>query len=361
MSDTTNNFLAFLRYTVAGDACPDDAWEGMDWEGLHAFAVKQALVGVLFRGLERLGSGAGVPRELVLRWYAESNQIRQRNALLDGVAAEVSRRFAADGFRSCVLKGQGNALMYPDPSARTPGDVDIWLEGSRREILAYVRRTWPEAPFQYHHVDYPPVRGVGIEVHFIPSFFSNPLQNRRMQAFFRAHADEQFTHRRELPGGGVVAVPTDAFNRVYQLTHILRHLFDEGVGLRQLLDYYYLLRRGMTEEERRRTSGELRRLGMERFAGALMYVLRQLFALDDGLMVAEPDERLGRVVLGEVLHTGNFGQHEDRFATHGGTGGGFALTVMRRLPYLVRHFPAETLWRPLFLALYPIWKLRYRQ
>lgn len=333
----------------------------MDWQGLHDFAVKQAIEGMVFRGVERLGKDVGIPQELLYNWFAESEQIRWRNGVVNEVATELVQRFSRDGFRSCILKGQGNAMMYPDPLSRTSGDIDVWLEGNRKDILNYVRSILPNAPFQYHHVDLPPLKDVSIEVHFIPSFFSNPLQNKRMQTFFREQADAQFSHLVQLPGcEGHVAVPTDEFNLVYQMTHIMRHVFDEGIGIRQLMDYYFLLKKDIAEEVRRQAAGTLRRLGMERFASAVMYVLQHLFGMEDSLLLVEPNKRLGKVMLEEVSHTGNFGQHEDRFSSHPETGLGFATTVMHRLPRLIRYFPVETLSRPLFLAWYPFWKMRYR-
>ena len=58
-------------------------------------------------------------------------------------SAKVCRNFEQEGFRCCILKGQGNALLYPDPYMRTPGDIDIYLEGGRKRIMEYVNRVCP--------------------------------------------------------------------------------------------------------------------------------------------------------------------------------------------------------------------------
>ena len=42
-------------------------------------------------------------------------------------------------------------------------------------------------------------------------------------------------------GAGDIAVPTTAFNVIYQLTHLYHHFFDEGIGMRQIIDYYYVV------------------------------------------------------------------------------------------------------------------------
>ena len=42
-------------------------------------------------------------------------------------------------------------------------------------------------------------------------------------------------------GVGAVAIPTLSFNIVYQLYHLYHHYFYEDVGLRQIVDYYYVI------------------------------------------------------------------------------------------------------------------------
>ena len=332
----------------------------MDWEGLHQFARKQSLLGVVFRGVCRAGeSGARPPRALMMQWVAESEQIRKRNLLLNEAAAELSQRFALDGFRSCILKGQGNALMYPDPYSRTSGDIDIWLEGGRRKVLAYVRQSDPGAHLQYHHVDYPPVRGVGVEVHFFPSFFHNPLFNRRLQDYYRLESEAQFSNRTELPdGAGRVCVPTDGLNRVFQMTHILHHLVDEGVGLRQLMDYYYLLE-STADTDREKEAALIGRLGMTRFAGGLMYALGELLGLPRERMSVAPDERTGRMIVEEILQGGNFGRYDERRARTAGRPG-YLRQMCARILRIGRILPGEMLCVPLFLAWHQAWKVGNR-
>ena len=42
-------------------------------------------------------------------------------------------------------------------------------------------------------------------------------------------------------GAGDIAVPTTAFNVIYQLTHLYHHFFDEGIGMMQIIDYYHVV------------------------------------------------------------------------------------------------------------------------
>lgn len=158
-------FLEFLRFAMDKHTTQPEHLEEMDWQGLHDFGQKQAILGVLFCGIERLTGDNKPSRELLMQWYMESEQIRKRNIVMNRQSARLTKKFQAEGFRNCIIKGQGNATMYPQPYSRNPGDIDIWLEGDRKKILRYVRQYVPNANHQYHHVDFPVVKGVAVEIH----------------------------------------------------------------------------------------------------------------------------------------------------------------------------------------------------
>ena len=144
-------------------------------------------------------------------------------------AVELVQFFRRNGFRSCILKGQGNTLNYPDPYIRTSGDIDIWVEGGYEKVLPWARKLVGNKKFCYHHIEFRKINGVEVEVHYRPSFMNNLIHNRRMQKWFESVADEQFGNDVELPdGAGRVCVPTNGFNRIYQMSHISNHFFHEG-------------------------------------------------------------------------------------------------------------------------------------
>ena len=80
-----------------------------------------------------------------------------------------------------------------------------------------------------------------VEVHYRPSFLLCFWHNRKLQKYYERVKEEQFSHRVMLGEQGEIAIPTVEFNLIFQLTHIYAHLMNEGIGLRQLLDYYYVL------------------------------------------------------------------------------------------------------------------------
>ena len=199
-------------------------------------------MGVLFDGIKKLPAEyVGIEKELLLQWMAKSQMLEKANVRLNDAAIQVSEWFRKKGFRTCILKGQGNALMYPNPYSRTPGDIDIWVEGGDKRVISFVRSISPHKKACYHHIEFPSYKGVEVEVHYRPSFLLCFWHDRRLQKYYERVKEEQFSHRVMLGEQGEIAIPTVEFNLIFQLTHIFSHLKNEGIGLRQLLDYYYVL------------------------------------------------------------------------------------------------------------------------
>ena len=234
-------FFDFLRFCIGSAKEIPGSLKEADWKELYAIAQKQALLGVLFHGIRRLPKELAPEQKLLMQWMVMAEQIRKQNIRLFQDSVKVCQNFENEGFANCILKGQGNALLYPDPYMRTPGDIDIYLSGGRRKIMKYVDQVCPNQAMRYHHVDFP-VMKTAIEVHFTPSYMFCPIHNRRMQKWFKEVMGEQCAHRVSLPDGyGEIHVPQVSFNVIYILSHLYRHIFTEGIGLRQLLDYYYVV------------------------------------------------------------------------------------------------------------------------
>ena len=235
-------FFDFLRFCIGSAKEIPDSLKEADWKELYAIAKKQCLVGVLFDGIKKLpAEHVGMEKELLLQWMAESQMLVKANVRLNDAAIQVSEWFRKKGFRTCILKGQGNALMYPNPYSRTPGDIDIWVEGGDKRVISFVRSISPHEKACYHHIEFPSYKGVEVEVHYRPSFLVCFWHNRKLQKYYERVKEEQFSHRVMLGEQGEIALPTAEFNLIFQLTHIYAHLMNEGIGLRQLLDYYYVL------------------------------------------------------------------------------------------------------------------------
>lgn len=346
-------FFDLLRIAV----CRADGFDVVptpeQWRQLFREAKRQALMGICASGIGRLDAGQRPPRELALRWAAFAVRIEERNRVVSRRAAEVSRLFAAEGLRSCVLKGQGMARLYAEPLRRQSGDIDIWVEGDDKRISSIVRKYCPMAKARYHHIDLDIFGDVSVEVHFRPSWMFSPFANRRLQRWFRSRHE----WGRGLTEDGY-CVPSVEFDAVFILVHIFRHLFDEGIGLRQLLDYYHVVR-ALPESGREMVVCELKSLGLFRFCGAVMYVLHKVLDMKADEMLVPVNRGMGVFLLDEIMQAGNFGHYDGRISIKPGESPlHIFLRKQRRALRLLRYFPGEVFWSPYFQIYQRLWRWR---
>ena len=355
-------FFDFLRFCIGSTKDIPSSLKEVDWEEIYAIAKKQCLVGILFDGIRKLpAEHVGMKKELLLLWMAESQMLEKANVRLNDAAIHVSEWFQKKGFRTCILKGQGNARMYPNPYSRTPGDIDIWVEGGEKRVISFVRSISPHEKACYHHIEFPSYKGIEVEVHYRPSFLLYFWHNRKLQKYYERVKEEQFSHRVMLGEQGVAAIPTAEFNLIFQLTHIFTHLMNEGIGLRQLLDYYYVISMlSVNCEMLTSLQKELKELGLWKFAGAIMYIMKEVFGMPASRLIVPPNETYGKFVLNEVLEAGNFGKHDER-NRFGKSQLGHNLQRVYRDMRLVTYFPAEALCEPIFRVWHFFWRMKNKK
>ena len=394
-------FIQFALGTYEGKEFLDgSALNGFDWQRFYAFAKKQTLVGIIMEGISRLPKAVAPKQGLLMNWFMMSQNISRMNLMLNEATVGVYNKVKAAGYDCCILKGQANAAMYTNPAARTPGDVDMWVDASREEIRQLAQTLAKENgridEESYNHIALT-TNGISVELHYTPGFMANFTYNRRLQQWFRESIYTQCRNMIALPDeAGEVAAPTADFNAVYQLYHLYHHYFYEGVGLRQVVDYYYVMWNvecGMWSEEcgvknssldnsssqaKPRTNQHstfniqhsLKRLGLWHFAGAMMYVLHEVLGLPEEKMIAPMDKKRGEMLLNDILCGGNFGHHDERHAwgrdTYDGNGFkhgalGHNLLRLHRDLRLLKYYPSEALSEPIFRLWHYYWRWKIHQ
>jgi len=348
-----------------------EALRGFDWDAFHRFAKRQTLVGVLFEGIQRLPKEVLPDTDLIMTWFGQCQRIKRRNVALNEATALIYHQIREAGYRCCILKGQGNALMYPNPFSRTPGDVDVWVNASRENIrrlaLSLAEGHGSVGEESLNHIEMT-WDGIAVELHSAPAVMNHPIHHRRLQKWLKRNADLQCSNIVSLPDGsgnvtggdaGEIAVPTNAFNVIYQLFHLYHHYFYEGVGLRQIVDYYLVIKSlpqmSQIDTDFDAFRHRLKYLGLWKFAGAVMYVLHEVLGLSEDRMIRPMDEKRGRMLLEEILAGGNFGQHDGRYGFgHGAIG--HNLQRLCRDGRLVKYYPSEALSEPIFRIWHFFWR-----
>lgn len=367
----TSAIFLFLNYCLGKKVDMSMVVAKIDWRQLYTFASRQAILGFCFDGIERLTKEFSeelkqnpMGRDLLMTWMGAAQQIRRQNMKVNAVAGKLYSKFREDGLRCCILKGQGNALMYPNPYSRTPGDIDVWVNASREELTEYAKTHFEIGDdIRFHHLE-TTMDGVPVELHFFPCSMNNPLYHVRLQKWFKRNVDLQCSNVVSLPDGiGEIAIPTMAFNVIYQLCHLYHHFFDEGIGMRQIIDYYYVVSMlNVNCEMLTWLPKELKHLGLWKFAGAVMYVLHEVLGLSEEKMIVPMDEKRGKLLLAEILNGGNFGQHFTKYGhfTQQGMAKKYFLKIWRNI-HFVRYYPAEALSEPIFRTWHFFWRMKNKK
>ena len=347
---------------------PSDA----EWNALYSLSVKQAVAGVCFCGVQRLPKEQIVemPVQLKMQWFALAESVKQRNDLMNRRCVEVQRILAKEGMESCIIKGQGVARLYDFNdndnvnlndklgAYRQSGDIDIYVPCGMDKALRWCRKRYGDVEFDYINAHVPVFKDVEVELHWRLQSMTNLFKNRKLQRWLEREETKVMIlgGRTTLPNGGEITVPLIEFNAFYLMLHCYNHVFSSGLGLRQLMDYYFLLMARKNLNLDLNIDELFRKFGMERFVGAVMWIMQEVFGLECERLLCEPDEKEGRYILAEVMAGGNFGHHDKRIRKVGKGKWQSVFATLQHAMHVLRRYPSEALWMPVWMVYHFIWK-----
>ena len=409
-----DSFFELIRVAIGNKVCLSRVPSAAEWNALYSLSVKQAVAGVCFCGVQRLPKEQLVemPVRLKLQWFALATQIQQRNEQMNRRCVEVQRMLAKEGMRSSILKGQSIAVLYDlnldlnlnkDDNRdyknnlnlglyRQCGDIDIYVPCGMEKALKWCRERYGDVDFDYINAHVPVFKDVEVELHWRVQSMTNLFKNRKLQRWLEREETKEM-----ILGGKAdmkpseslqssetsITVPSLEFNAFYLMLHCYHHVFESGLGLRQLMDYYFLLMAihgthgehglemtkfsdGNSDHGFNGLNGDanaianvnrlFKEFGMERFVGAVMWIMQEVFGLERERMLCEPDEKEGRYILDEVMAGGNFGHHDERIRKVGKGKWQSVFANLQHAIHVLRRYPQEALWMPVWMVYHFVWK-----
>lgn len=341
-----------------------------EWDELFELAKKQSLVGITFVGLLKLGADAdegfariGMSEETFLIWMDMAARIQIRNDEINLQCAKVQKILGEAGLESCILKGQGVSVYYGDISSfRQSGDIDVWVlpipdeswEDVFHRLMKFAKGVLPEVEYTDKHVCLNVFSETEVELHYIPAKLNSPFANRKLGAWLRSYVGK--TIKDERLG---FATPLLEFNLVYLLLHMFEHVMYEGIGLRQMMDYFFVLRASRVSKVSKfqEVSSTIESLGLKRFAQGVMYVMQTVFGMKEDELICKADSEMGERLLSEIMVGGNFGHYgnEEVSNSHGNKVAFFWARMRHNLRFVL-DFPSEVLWSPWYMVKHHVWK-----
>lgn len=359
---------ALLRVALGNTEEPILNSENIDWSEIYKESQKQCVVGIAFAGILKIKHN--IPKRILLNWYMVSEHIKQGNEKIYQRCVDLQKQCHEAGLRSAVLKGAGVGSLYGNLSLlRVSGDIDLWVDADWRGVMDYVNSISPNTEFDSKHTHLYQWKDTIVEMHWRPAVNKNPLYKRALDKYFQYEVDGQCRNSIVLKADDreyVITAPIAKFNVIYVLHHIYGHFLYEGVGLRQIMDYYFVLKSFIDSEccqgdYRPEVIQRMRDFGLYGFSRALMFVLKEVFGLEDRYLITKPDKALGDVLLQEIIEGGNFGHSAKENQVYNE---GFMHRMMRRVQRrarLLRYNALGTLCAPIYKISFLMWKRKVIQ
>ena len=319
------------------------------WKRLYQTVCRQAMVGTLNEGVHRLPAHQMPPEDLLKEWDASTEKVARIYHRHEEHVKELETLLGRLNLHGCILKGTGLSDLYPVPERRMCGDIDLWIDGKRDDIL----KAFEDAGIKMYDVVYMECKAAlfldtEVEVHFHPSKMLNPFLNARLQRFFKKNSP--------IRDNVAITYPDAKFNAVFCMAHMFRHYLVGGIGMRQMLDYYYVLR-NLAPSDREPVMKTLRWLGMKRFTASVMASMLYNFGLEEEYFLCPPDMKHGKKLVNDVFAMGNFGVNDKRnYSFEGESAWARFRRKNSRVFSNLRYYPREVIWSPFARVSQFVWR-----
>lgn len=327
VKDNIQVFFALLRaglwedYPVHGEGLMVNGSSNVDWEEVYRLATEQSVMGLVLAGIEKTNTNCTdntnrLPQELLLQWIGEVQIIEEQNKAMNQFIAELVERLRKADIYTLLVKGQGIAQCYDRPLWRASGDVDLLLsdlnyEKAKRVLLPLAVEVDTEYK-SLKHLGLTMKEGFVVELH---GMLHSRLSNRIDRGVDEAQNDVFFggNVRSWMNGSTSVFLPAPDIDVIFIFTHILKHFYIEGIGLRQICDWCRLLWTYRSKLDLRLLESRIRKMGLmsewNAFgAFAVGYLGMQAEAMP--FYDSRYDKKADRI-MEFVLETGNFGHNRE--------------------------------------------------
>lgn len=311
MTQEFRDMLYLIGAEVSGKEYNPD--HKLNIEGILRAAAVQGVRTLVFPQLEKR-----CPDECAKytpAFWGEIGSGIRRNAFQLKTLSELKKK----GIRVCLIKGIAAAATYPHPEYRISSDTDILIdEKDEAAVLTFLKENGysvePRRSKNEHHTKARHPIGGLLEVHV--QLYSIPTQKMilsGMELYGEEYKIESFDECEVYTLG-----TNDAL--MYLTAHYLKHLVDEGGGVRQMLDLLLYMKKYESEIDFEKYNSAMQALGYEK----LIDVVKAVGAMYWGMDFPKEHRKLCEELLTDSEEYGLFGHNS------GGKNGFFTVYCERR-------------------------------
>lgn len=307
-----------------------------EWQEVFEKSRSHTVSAIVADSLEHLPENQLPPDGILASWAVESDRIERLNGTMANVTALLSEMYR--NLRPVCFKGQECASLYARPSSRECGDIDLYfndIEASEAVARQHgcVPEHKPDGSFTYA------VQGIVVEHHQSYIDLCAPRKRKWLRTLDANHGFET--------GNGGMLRPTPSLNLLVLHSHVMKHAFGRGVGLRQICDLAraYYSYDGMYDADGLRDM--YRKAGLTSWTRMVHAFLTDYLGLGKEFLPYEEHHADASEFLRRVMLAGNFGRSMP------GNGQGKRKTLkafMANALFAARYAPDEYFWQIVQLA-----------
>lgn len=316
LSVNTSAFFELIKAGLWGKEVGLSQFGRIDFYGIYRQAEEQSVLGLVAAGFDHL-QDVNVPREMALQFVGCLLQLEQQNTTMNEFLAVLIEKLRSKGVYTLLVKGQGVAQCYEKPLWRSCGDVDLFLSDDNykkaKEVLIPLASS-VDTEYQYEKHLGMTIDGWAVELHGhlrsgLSSRIDKELDAIQDDTFYSGNVRFWMNGKTQV---FLLGAENDA---VYVFTHILKHFYKEGLGLRQVCDWIRLLWKYRSEMDLRVLKRRIRKMGlMSEWKAFGAFAVEYLGMPADAMPLYSPEDKWKRKaekICAFILEVGNMGHNRD--------------------------------------------------
>lgn len=210
-----------------------------DWSDVFSIFQQQGIIAVVMHGISNFKANElCMPTDTLFKWMGKAFTIESMVKRKFKIEKEFALKMLERDIPVVVLKGSAFGVYYPKFETRECGDLDCYMLGKKDEgdvATVAIGGKMENGGYKHSHLFY---KGLTIENHQYLTSFDNTKNGIRTERLLQKLIKEDYNTM----GDSCLLTPSPLFNAFFLIKHANRHFIKEGINLRFLLDWFFLLK-----------------------------------------------------------------------------------------------------------------------